>query len=99
MFGIARASNKKGITLMSDQIYSPSNAFSEKALVSSMNDYQNLYNNSIKYPEAFWAEVADRITWTKKMGQCAGLRLCQRADQMVRRWKTECKLQLLGPSC
>ncbi|MBT7899927.1 MAG: AMP-binding protein, partial [Candidatus Marinimicrobia bacterium] len=51
---------------MSDQIYSPSNAFSEKALVSSMNDYRNLYNNSIKYPEAFWAEVADRITWTKK---------------------------------
>ncbi|MBL7014444.1 MAG: acetate--CoA ligase [Candidatus Marinimicrobia bacterium] len=51
---------------MSDQIYSPSNAFSEKALVSSMNDYQNLYNKSIKDPDAFWAEVAERITWSKK---------------------------------
>jgi len=62
------ASIKKGITLMSEQIYSPSNAFSEKALVSSMNDYQNLYQESINNPEAFWAEIAERITWTKKMG-------------------------------
>ena len=60
------ASIKKGITLMSEQIYSPSNAFSEKALVSSMNDYQNLYQESINNPEAFWAEIAERITWTKK---------------------------------
>ncbi len=31
-----------------------------------MNEYQEKYNQSIKDPEAFWAEIAERITWSKK---------------------------------
>ena len=37
-----------------------------KAHVSSMDQYQKIYERSVADPEAFWAEVAERITWTKK---------------------------------
>ncbi|MEE9572855.1 MAG: acetate--CoA ligase, partial [Candidatus Neomarinimicrobiota bacterium] len=31
-----------------------------------MDQYQKLYDKSINNPEEFWAEIAERITWTKK---------------------------------
>ena len=49
---------------MSDQeIYSPSQAFSEKALVKSFDQYQTMYRRSVEDPEAFWAEQANRLDW------------------------------------
>ena len=38
----------------------------EAAYVSSMEQYKEIYDRSIKDPEAFWANVAERITWFKK---------------------------------
>ena len=38
----------------------------EAAYVSSMEQYKQIYDRSIKDPEAFWANVAERITWFKK---------------------------------
>ena len=35
----------------------------EAAYVSSMEQYKEIYDRSIKDPEAFWANVAERITW------------------------------------
>jgi len=51
---------------MSDEKkYYPSKAFQEKAYIKSMEEYQKIYDASIKNPEEFWKEVAKDITWFK----------------------------------
>ena len=52
--------------IMSDKLFSPSKEFSRKAWISQMERYWEIYNRSIKNPEAFWGEVAKRINWVKK---------------------------------
>ncbi len=46
--------------------YKPSYRDSEKSHIQNMNEYKNLYDRSIKNPEDFWAEQAERLDWTKK---------------------------------
>jgi acetyl-CoA synthetase len=46
-----------------DDSYEPSDAFREQAHISSMAEYEEMYERSIEDPEAFWAEQADRIDW------------------------------------
>jgi acetyl-CoA synthetase len=48
------------------KVYKPSIESSKNAWISDMDQYQKLYDKSINYPEEFWAEVAERITWIKK---------------------------------
>ena len=36
------------------------------AHISSMEQYQKMYDESVADPEAFWSNVAERITWYKK---------------------------------
>ena len=36
------------------------------AHISSMEQYQKMYGESVADPESFWANVAERITWYKK---------------------------------
>jgi len=43
--------------------YSPSETTSENAHIPSMNNYQSMYDQSIKNPEAFWADIAQRLDW------------------------------------
>ena len=52
--------------IMSDKLFSPSKEFSRKAWISKMERYWEIYNRSIKNPEAFWGEIAKRINWVKK---------------------------------
>jgi acetyl-CoA synthetase len=47
-------------------LYEPSPAFSASARVPSMDAYRRTYEASVKDPEAFWAKVAERITWRKR---------------------------------
>tara|TARA_B110000438_G_C15813312_1_gene650734 strand:- start:1734 stop:3671 length:1938 start_codon:yes stop_codon:yes gene_type:complete len=54
---------------MSDNLFSPKKEFSVNAHISSIEQYQDLYNKSIIDPDTFWAEIADRITWFKKWDQ------------------------------
>ena len=54
---------------MSDKLFSPKKEFSVNAHISSIEQYQDLYNKSIIDPDTFWAEIADRITWFKKWDQ------------------------------
>ena len=49
-----------------DSIYPPPRDFSANALVSSIEQYQEIYEESVADPEAFWAKVAERITWRRK---------------------------------
>ncbi|MBI4654486.1 MAG: acetate--CoA ligase [Nitrospirae bacterium] len=47
--------------------FPPSEEFSRKAYIKSMDEYERLYKRSIEDPECFWAEMAEKhITWFKK---------------------------------
>jgi len=43
--------------------------FSRRAWISSMDQYQEMYRRSIEDSDAFWAEVAERVSWFKKWDQ------------------------------
>jgi acetyl-CoA synthetase len=45
------------------EVYEPSEAFRQKALIGSSEDYETLYERSVDDPEGFWGEQADRIDW------------------------------------
>ncbi len=52
---------------MSVQKFYPSKDFQDKALVGSPEEYERLYEESIRDPEGFWAKMAeDNITWFRK---------------------------------
>ncbi|TMA32285.1 MAG: acetyl-coenzyme A synthetase, partial [Deltaproteobacteria bacterium] len=40
--------------------------FAKSARIGSIEKYRALYDRSIKEPDGFWAEQAERITWFKK---------------------------------
>ena len=46
--------------------YPPSNLNSAKAYISSLQQYQDLYDHSIHDPEGFWTEQAERLHWFEK---------------------------------
>ncbi len=49
------------------KMYPPSEEFSKKALVKSLDEYKTMYKRSIEKPEQFWAEMAEEnLTWYKK---------------------------------
>ena len=46
--------------------YPPSQGFSEKAHIPSLEKYREVYNESVQDSENFWARTAERIHWFKK---------------------------------
>ena len=44
-------------------VYEPSEAFRADAHISSMEEYEEMWQRSVDEPEAFWRECADRIDW------------------------------------
>lgn len=44
--------------LVENRLFQPPKAFSEKAYVSSLAQYQELYRKSISDPEEFWSQQA-----------------------------------------
>jgi len=44
----------------------PSKAFSEPAHIKNLKEYEELYQESIKDPEKFWAKMANELNWIKK---------------------------------
>ena len=53
---------------MATKIFPPENTNYpiSNAHISSMEQYQKMYDESVADPENFWANVAERITWYKK---------------------------------
>ena len=53
---------------MAAKIFPPENTNYpiSNAHISSMEQYQKMYDESVADPEAFWANIAERITWYKK---------------------------------
>lgn len=48
-----------------ERVVQPSQDFVSKANLTNQQ-YQELYNESISQPDAFWARMAERLTWFKK---------------------------------
>ncbi len=44
----------------------PDSAFAANAHVSSMDQYQQMYDRSIKDPDGFWGEIAEQFVWKEK---------------------------------
>ena len=51
---------------MSEKVFHPSSKWSVNAHIKSMDQYQEMYDCSIQDRIAFWAKIAERITWFKK---------------------------------
>jgi len=52
--------------LVSTAVHPPSAAASAHAHVPSLEHYRALYDRSVKDPEGFWAEQANRLTWMRR---------------------------------
>ena len=52
-------------TLRENRLFPPPPEFSAKAHISSLEQYETLYRESIEDPEKFWATVAGELDWFK----------------------------------
>ncbi len=52
--------------MSSNKKFHPSSKFSENAHISTMEEYQKLYQESVEDPTGFWAKQAERLHWFKK---------------------------------
>ena len=51
--------------LKENRVFNPDPAFSSKAHIKSMAEYERLYRESIDEPEKFWAKMASELHWFK----------------------------------
>jgi len=51
---------------MSEKVFQPAPEWSAGAHIKNMDQYREIYDRSIQNQDAFWADIAERITWTKK---------------------------------
>ena len=49
--------------------FKPNEKIKDNAYIGSIEKYNEIYDYSIKNPEGFWAEQAERISWFKKWGK------------------------------
>ncbi|HBN45471.1 MAG TPA: acetyl-coenzyme A synthetase, partial [Candidatus Marinimicrobia bacterium] len=52
--------------MMSEKVFQPAPEWSAGAHIKNMDQYREIYDRSIQNQDAFWADIAERITWTKK---------------------------------
>jgi len=48
------------------RIFYPPLEFSKKAIIKSFEEYKEIYEQSIRDPESFWAQQAQQLEWFKK---------------------------------
>jgi acetyl-CoA synthetase len=49
--------------------YPPAPSFAEKAHVKSLEQYQAMYDESIRNPDGFWGKIAEEFVWKQKWTQ------------------------------
>jgi acetyl-CoA synthetase len=52
-------------TLQETRLFPPSQEFSQKAHIKSLEEYERMYRQSVEEPEKFWGEVAKELHWFK----------------------------------
>ena len=50
------------------KVFKPNYRDAEKAHIPNMTAYKKIYDKSVKDPDGFWAEKAERLDWIKKWG-------------------------------
>jgi acetyl-CoA synthetase len=50
-------------TRTASETYAPPADFAARAHVKSLDEYQRLYDESVRDPDRFWAQVAQRLVW------------------------------------
>jgi acetyl-CoA synthetase len=65
---MADQKEEKTITSMmaENRVFKPSPEVSKQAYIKSFEEYQKIYKESEKDPEAFWANLATQLDWYKK---------------------------------
>jgi acetyl-CoA synthetase len=58
--------SKIEITSTEARKFPPSKAFSKHAFIKNMEELREIYQESIKDPQAFWAKQADNLDWFEK---------------------------------
>ncbi len=48
------------------RVFNPPKDFARKAYIKNLDEYREIYKNSINDPASFWEEKADQISWFKK---------------------------------
>ena len=48
------------------KVFKPSYRDAEKSYIPDIITYKTIYDKSVKDPESFWAEQAERLDWIKK---------------------------------
>jgi len=51
--------------LQESRVFPPSDDFRSKARISSMEEYERMYKQSIDDPDTFWGEIAQQLPWIK----------------------------------
>jgi acetyl-CoA synthetase len=67
--------------LQESRSFPPPPSFQERALLSSEQEYQRLYRESIDDPEGFWGRVARELPWIEPFE-----RVLDWSDAPVARW-------------
>ena len=49
-----------------ERLFKVPEQFAKRARIGSADQYRKLYDRSLKDPDAFWSEQAERLTWSKK---------------------------------
>ena len=65
------------------RVFKPAKAFARQARITSMEDYRQLYEESVNKPDKFWAREAGELHWRKKWNKV--LRLEAALREVVRR--------------
>jgi len=67
-------------------LYQPPASFRDRALIKDMDTYRDMYERSVKNPEAFWADVAEGFHWFKKWDSVCSYNYDMDKEPIYIRW-------------
>jgi acetyl-CoA synthetase len=73
---------------MAEQVFPPPAEFSERAFIKNLDQYKEMYERSIKDPDAFWGEVAEDFHWFKKWDRVRDFNYDRRNGDIRIEWFT-----------
>ncbi|KAJ7516243.1 hypothetical protein O6H91_22G049100 [Diphasiastrum complanatum] len=59
-------------SVANEELFYPSDEFRASALISSREQYDNLYKRSVEDPDGFWADIASNFFWKTKWDDSNG---------------------------
>ncbi len=69
-----------------DGKFYPGKEFTEKAWVKNFEQYQEIYQRSVRDPETFWSDVAEELYWYKKPQKIVDYNFDVRKGKVFHEW-------------